>query len=206
MSLKQLSVSTDEPVTLAEAKLHLRVETDDDDTLIASLITAARQGAETMTQRQLMTARWRLYLDSFPAGQMFAPFGAAFSIPQTAILLHKPPLQSVDSINYLDMSGAQQTLDSSKYTVDLSCEPARITPIFGTVWPPTLPQINAVWVDFTAGYADASSVPDGIKAWIKIRVGSLYMHREEVAILPRGKMEELPFVNTLLDPYRVVTM
>ena len=53
-------------MTLWEAKLHLRVDFDEDDTLIASLITAARQAAETLTGRQFVTARWKMVLDSFP--------------------------------------------------------------------------------------------------------------------------------------------
>jgi hypothetical protein len=46
-------------------------------------------------------------------------------------------------------------------------------------------------------------VPEGLRNWILLRTGSLYENREEVAILNRGKVEELPFVDGLLDPYRV---
>ena len=88
--------------------------------------------------------------------------------------------------------------------VESACEPARITPVFGQVWPPSLPQIGAVSVTFDAGYGAASDVPEGIKSWIKLRVGSLYTHREEMAVLSRGRIDPLPFVQGLLDPYRVV--
>ena len=53
-------------MSLTEAKLHLRVEVTDDDALITALISAARQYAETLTQRQFVTATWKLVLDSFP--------------------------------------------------------------------------------------------------------------------------------------------
>jgi hypothetical protein len=36
-----------------------------------------------------------------------------------------------------------------------------------------------------------------------LRVGSLYGHREEVAMLSRGRIDPLSFVDGLLDGYRV---
>ena len=191
-------------MSLWEAKLHLRVDFDEDDTLIASLITAARQAAETLTGRQFVTARWKMVLDSFPGPSLMGvPAGQSFSLPGHAVLLPKCPVQSVIAINYLDMGGALQTMPASSYTVDAACEPARITPVFGQIWPPTLPQIGSVGVIFDAGYGSASDVPAGIKSWIKLRVGSLYSHREEMATLSRGRIDPLPFVDGLLDGYRV---
>ena len=175
-------------MSLAEAKLHLRVDVDDDDALISSIITAARQAAETVTGRQLMTARWKLVLDTFPCH---------------AILLAKCPVQSIVNIQYLDMNGSSQMMPAADYVVDTAYEPARITPVFGKTWPPTLPQIGAVSVTFDAGYGSASSVPEGIKSWIKLRVGSLYGHREEMAVLSRGRIDPLPFVDGLLDGFKV---
>ena len=189
MPLQLVIPPAEEPVSLIDAKLHLRVDFDEDDTLIASLISAARQAAETLTGRQFVNARWKLVLDGFPP---------------CAIALAKCPVQSVVAINYLDMNSLVQTMPTSTYTVESACEPARITPVFGQVWPPSLPQIGAVSVTFVAGYGAASVVPEGIKSWIKLRVGSLYTHREEMAVLSRGRIDPLPFVQGLLDPYRVV--
>lgn len=204
MPLQLAAPSSEEPVSLWEAKLHLRVDFDEDDMLIASLITAARQAAETLTGRQFVTARWKMVLDSFPGPSLMGvPAGQSFSLPGHAVLLPKCPVQSVIAINYLDMGGALQTMPASSYTVDAACEPARITPVFGQIWPPTLPQIGSVGVIFDAGYGSASDVPAGIKSWIKLRVGSLYSHREEMATLSRGRIDPLPFVDGLLDGYRV---
>ena len=189
MPLQLITPPAEEPVSLIEAKLHLRVEFDEDDTLIASLISAARQAAETLTGRQFTTARWKLVLDGFPRG---------------AIALAKCPVQSVVAVNYQDMNSMVQTMPASTYTVDTACEPGRITPVFGQIWPVCLPQIGVVRVTFDAGYGAAAQVPDGIKSWIKLRVGSLYAHREEMAVLSRGRIDPLPFVAGLLDPYRVV--
>ena len=207
MPIQLVTPPTEEPVSLLEAKLHLRVDFDEDDMLIASLITAARQAAETLTGRQLTTARWKQVLDCFPGPSLMGvPAGQTFTLPGHAILLAKAPVQSVVSINYLDMGSVNQTMPALTYTVDVACEPARITPVFGQIWPICLPQIGAVSVTFDAGYGTASQVPEGIKSWIKLRVGSLYAHREEVAALSRGRIESLPFIDGLLDPYKVVTV
>jgi len=207
MPLQLVTPPAAEPVSLAEARLHLRVDFPDEDALITSLVAAARQAAETITGRQLVTARWTLVLDSFPGPSLMGvPAGLPFSLPGHAILLPKCPVQAVIAIEYLDMGGAVQTMPPAEYTVDAACEPARVTPVFGRIWPIALPQIGAVTVTFDAGYGTAASVPEGIKSWIKLRVGSLYAHREEVAAVARGRIEPLPFIDGLLDPYKVVTI
>lgn len=200
MSLSLITPPAVEPVSLSEAKLHLRVDSDDDDDLIASLIAAARQAAETLTGRQLITARWQLVTDGFPGG--------ASSVPEVCgvIQLHKCPVHSIEAIYYLDMSGVWQTMPQADYTADLSREPARIGLVFGKTWPSVQSQIASVKVIFDAGYGQAIDVPEGIKNWIKLRLGSLYAHREEMAIMTKGRIDALPFVDRLLDPYRVATV
>jgi uncharacterized phiE125 gp8 family phage protein len=204
MPMQLLTPPAGEPVSLEEAKLHLRVDFNDDDGLIQMLISSARQAAETITNRQFMTARWRMILDSFPGPSLMGvPAGQPFTLPGHAILIPKSPVQSVVAINYLDMASVQQTMPAANYTVDAACEPARITPIFGQIWPIPLPQIGAVSVTFDVGYGDALAVPEGIKSWIKMRVASLYTYREEVVAPSRGRIETLQFVDGLLDPYKV---
>lgn len=210
MPLQLVTPPAEEPVSLADAKLHLRVDISDDDALITALISAARQAAEMLTGRQIVTARWKLVLDSFPGPSLMGSFassaaGDPFSLPGHAILLPKSPLASVVSIQYMDMSGSWQTMPATDYTVDVACEPARITPVFGKIWPISLPQIGGVAVTFDAGYGPAASVPEGIKAWMKLRIDSLYNHRGETAVVT-GRLEPLPYVDRLLDPFRVVTL
>ena len=204
MPMQLMTPPAGEPISLAEAKLHLRVDFDDDDSLIQVLISAARQAAETLTNRQLMAARWRMVLDSFPGPSLMGvPAGQTFTLPGHAVLLPKSPVASVVEIRYLDMANAWQVMPAANYTVDSVCEPARITPVFGQIWPISLPQIGTVSVVFDAGYGSAAAVPEGIKTWIKLRVGSLYVHREEVASMTRGRIDPLPFIDGLLDPYKV---
>ena len=204
MPLQLVTPPVDEPVTLAEAKLHLRVDFDEDDALILALISAARQAAETITGRQFITARWKMVLDRFTGQEGMAnSCESNFSLPSHALLLSKCPVQTITSIQYLDMNGVMQTMPPAEYVLDAACEPARVTPVFGQIWPVSLPQIGAVNVTFDAGYGSPEDVPEGIKSWIKIRVGSLYAHREEIAVINRGRVDPLPFIDGLLDPYKV---
>lgn len=70
----------------------------------------------------------------------------------------------------------------------------------------TLKTMGGVPVEITSngtGTHYLGIVPESIRSWIKLRVGSLYQNREEVAVLSRGTLADLPFVDGLLDPYRI---
>ena len=280
MPLQLLTPPTALPISLVEAKAHLRVDITDDDVLIGAMLGAATDFAQNLTRKQLVAARWKQVLDSFPSPSLIgAPYGKAFTLPRDAIYLQRHPVTQVESIQYLDMEGVLQTMSPSDYTVDYTSDPVRITPVFGQIWPIPLPQIGSVWVTFDAGYAapltvdpvadtvsipgwpqlavgsvvrlsnsggalpaplqpltdyavvaapspgvyqlalavgqpainltDAGSgqnfagvIPSGITAWLKIRLSSLYENREEVAIMTRGKIDALPYVDRMLDGYR----
>lgn len=267
-----------EPITLAEAKLHLRVTDDDQDAIISGLISAARIACEMKTRQQLIHARWTLVFDRFPMAGIGTPlpFACDVQIPGFAAILPHAPFVDMAAITYLDMSSVLQTVDPSLYVVNDAAMPAHVSPTFGNIWPIPLPQVGAVRFTYDAGYASPVTfsgnnvtvngpvswqvgdvvtfsnsggalpaaltakapysvlsatgnvytlatldgtpvtlsdtgtgqsfigvVPDGLRNWMLIRVGSMYENREEVAILNRGKVELLPFVDGLLDPYRV---
>ena len=219
MSWQVVSLLDPEPLTLAEAKSHLRVDFSDDDVLIAALISATRQYAEGITWRAIPRQQRKLVLDAFPApsaetssANWYGPQWGTGPGPLTVLRpsgrsgyeLYLPgaPVISVDTIKYLqDTDGTQQTLSSANYIVDNVSEPCRVVPSYSNTWPATRAQANAVEITFTCGYA---TVPEGIKAWMKVRLGALYENREEVALMNRGKIEPLPFVDGLLDPFRAV--
>lgn len=203
MPLQLLTPPSVEPVTLDEAKAWLRVDTAYDDLLILGLVTAARIYAEEKTHRSLITQTWKLVLDSFPGPSLMGvPYGKAFSLPGHAIQLERPPVVSVTSINYLDMSSTPQVMPSTDYAVDLTSEPARVTPIFGKIWPINLPQIGSVSITYQAGYGTTmDTVPAGIKTWMMLRMGALYENREEVVVGSRIVVAELPYIDALLDPW-----
>ena len=185
MSLKVITPPASEPLTLDEAKLHLRVDGTDEDSLITSLIVAARQGAEHLTGRALMPQTLELALDEF----------------SDKIKLPRPPFVSVTSVTYVDLMGDTQTLDASGFVIDDHSEPARIVRPYGVFWPFTRCQPNAVLIRYQAGYAHAATVPDEIKSWMLLRVGMLYANRESVAT--GVSVTSVPYVDRLLDAYRV---
>jgi len=173
LTLAQTVGPTIEPVTTDEAKDHLRIDIPDDDSLIDVLITAARADVEVWTRRQILTATWKLYLDAWPSGT-------------TPIRLPKPPTASVASIKYQDGDDVQQTLAGTVYQTDLISEPARIALVDGQVWPSLKAgAINAIVIEYVAGWATVAAVPSQIKHAIKLIVGDLYEHREStIDIVP----------------------
>ena len=198
-----------EPITLDEAKLHLKVDISDDDDLIQSLITVSREYAEMKCGRSFVFTTWEYILDSFPGpSRMGVPYGKPFTLPGHAVIIPKAGVKEITSFRYRDMNRewrdvTQDTLIEISYGDDIT----RITPQFGQIWPIPLPEIGSVRIRFTSGYGQCMvAVPDGIKAWMKLRIGSLYQNREEIAIVNRGRVVELPYVDYLLDPYRVVNI
>ncbi|PIP02750.1 MAG: hypothetical protein COX55_03520 [Zetaproteobacteria bacterium CG23_combo_of_CG06-09_8_20_14_all_54_7] len=176
-----------EPVTLAEAKLHCKVDVADDDTLITALITAARQQAEHRTNRALVTQQWEHTQEAFT----------------DLIQLPKPSLVTVESVKYLDEDGAQQTLADTEYQVVISELVGYLQPAYGKTWPACRIQPDSVVVAYTCGYGAAADVPQSIKAWMLMAISTMYGQREAiitgtiVAEVPRG------FFAGLLDPYWV---
>jgi hypothetical protein len=296
MAIKITLAPSAEPVTLLEAKAHLRVDVTDDDLLITNLISAARVHAENVCRRAFVTQKWDLYLDSFPKYTYYGVVPGYVPVDQLPsgwlsmrnyavrfrggkIDIPFPPLQSVDAVKYVDVSpvtgiaavgstgttlnlaptasaldnfyqgalvsitagtgagqlntiasyagatriatvtspwdtvpdasssysvsGFMTVLKPSQYVVDNISEPGAITPAPDTYWPDTQNRTNAVQISFTTGYGAASTVPAGIKAWILMRIGALYENREEVLVGQRLVVADLPFVDRLLDPYRI---
>lgn len=158
------TAAADEPITRAEAKRHLVIDSADDthDAWIDEAIGEARERVEDLTARQLMPATWTLYLDSFPA----------------AIELPRPPLQSVTHIKYIDTDGNEQILDDSTYIADTNRTPGRIELAYGETWPATRAVSNAVEVCYVAGYASAALVPKRAKRAIKLLTAHAFEFRE----------------------------
>jgi len=184
MGLRRTSSPGTEPVSLAEAKLHLRVDHDAEDALISALIVSARTDCEDRLQRSLITTGWEWTLDAF---------GDLGYIP-------RPPLVSVTSLKYFDAAGTLQTLDPSAYLVDPGGEqPGRLEPV--TQWPFAQDRLNAVTVAYQAGYgSNAADVPAPIRQWILLAVGDMYANRERSSDRPAVGQD---FADGLLDPYRV---
>lgn len=191
MALKLVTAPTGEPVTLTEAKAHLRVDGSEEDSLISSLIAAARRWCEGYQNRAYVTQTWDLVLDAWPA----APEPDRIRIPL-------PPLQSVASVKYTDKDGVQTTMPAADYLVDLASQPGRLVLAYGKSWPTaTLRPAAAIEIRFTAGYGAAAAVPETAKQAIKLLVGHLYEHREAASV---DEIREVPFaVKALLGLERI---
>jgi len=177
-----------EPLTLAEAKDHLRVDHDLEDAAILRLIRSAREAAEEATSRTLLPTTWRLKLERWPAPELVD----GRWIREIRI---EDCLLSVGSISYRDVAGVLQVLDPSAYQVDEG-PPARIRPAYGASWPTARPGLGAVEVVYTAGYASADLVPASLMDWMLLHVGTHYENRE--GVVPGVSVAELPDLDGLL--------
>lgn len=162
-AIKVITPATLYPVTLTEAKLHLRVDGIDEDTLINTLIAAATSLAEDYTWRTLMSTVFEYVDDDF----------------DHTIKLDTYPIAIIDSIKYYDLTNTQQTVPANNYESNLLNSPATIKPASGYYWPDAYIRYDAVTIRFTAGYASAAVVPAAIKQAILMMVSNMYEHRED---------------------------
>jgi uncharacterized phiE125 gp8 family phage protein len=186
-SLTTLTPPAVEPVTLAEAKQHLRVDTDTDDGYISSLITAAREWCEAYCDETFIHAQYRMTLDSFPI----------------EIELPRPPMAASGtvttvSITYTMESQSTATLSTDEYRVDRDSVPGVLRTTYNGSWPSHLLDYNAVTVTWWGGRgSDGTSVPQRMKNAILWLVGMWYERRMAADGI---NLSEIPFgVKSLLD-------
>lgn len=158
---------TEEPITLADAKLHLRVTASTEDDLINSLIVTARQRAEELSMRSLVTRTLDLYLDVWP--------GCGF------IKLPTPPVQSITSVTYTDVDGVTGTMSAADYY--LATASGKLVLKSGASWPTAqLRGAESIVVRYVAGYGDAGDVPAWAKHAMRLLISHWYINREEVTL------------------------
>jgi uncharacterized phiE125 gp8 family phage protein len=178
-----------EPVTVAEAKAHLRVDISDDDTYIGTLITAAREWCEQYLDRTLVNTQWVMRFDSFPY----------------EIELPRPPIASSGtttavSLTYTLGDDSTATLSTTTYRVDRNSTPGVVRQLRAGSWPGNLDDYNAVSVTWWAGYGSAgSSVPTTIRHAILLLVGHWYESRQ-AAVATGAVPQDVPYgVKSLLS-------
>lgn len=180
---------TSEPVSLADAQLHLRLDTEGsppshpDDTLVETLISASRENAEQYTGVTIAAASYKM--ESF--------------VNNDHIKLQTFPVNSIQSVTYIDEDDVTQTVLASSYEINNYFRPARL--YFNGVAPRF-----KLTVSFTAGYTDGQSpntfpTPAGVKSAILLMIGNLYENRETVSSMQ--SYERPQSATHLLTPHRI---
>lgn len=186
MHLREIAPPAMEPVSLASAKAHCRVEHDEDDALLGRLIGAARGAAEDFLNRCLAMRTFELVLDDWPL--------VPFSLPM-------PPVVSVVEIGYTEQDGTTGIVLPGTYFIGVS---GRLALIDGASWPTAcLLGVDGVRIRYVAGYVSTEDVPPQATQAILLTVGTWYEHRED--IIAGTTVDELPMgARRLLWPLRVV--
>lgn len=161
-----------EPITLADAKRHLAIEDDDWDEILNAYIAAARSAAESFLKMSLLTTGWRYRIDRFFPWEIRLPIGPVFDTGDSPNSL---------SVSYIDDAGATQILAETEYQVSFG-ETAVIRPAYGKVWPSTRPVMDAVTVEFEAGWESAGDIPKAIMQGMWLTVGDFFAQRENIVI------------------------
>ena len=187
MALSLVTAPTEEPVTLDDQKVHMRLDTDDDDAYVQSCITAARQWVEGQTHRALMAQTWDYNIDY---GWPVKESRHRIDYPINPVKAQASPI--ADSITYVDSDGVSQTLAVDQYTIVARTNGSYIVPAFDVAWPAVRSVPNAITVRFVAGYV---TVPDEFNRAILILASLYYEERETSVDAPMA-------VESLISPFR----
>lgn len=188
LNLTEVTAPTEEPISLAIAKAHLRIDGSDSDTWINAAIETARRYVEGYTGRAMIARTNRIDLRHWDSD----------------VRIPKPPLISVDSVKYYDTTNTQQTWASTNYEVDKVG--GRILLAYGKSIPSSYDRFDSWQVTYQCGYESTSSplvlyenVPEGLKSAMLLFIGTLYEYRETMTPLETW---ELKTINRLLDMYK----
>lgn len=186
MSLILISGPAIEPVSLAEARQWLKLDTHEEDDLVGALITSARLIVESLTRRMLMTQTWRITLDAWPKGQKVEiPFA---------------PFRSLNAIRVYDLAGSAQIVPFSQFFLDAAPDGARV--IFTGDRPTPGRNASGIEIDIVVGYGDApDSTPAPLRQAIRLLVSRWFENRGDALAVPAQDAVPAP-VAALLAPYR----
>ena len=173
-----------EPVTLADAKAHLRLDTTDEDDLVEALILAARVTVERTTRLGLVEQTWRVRLADWPADRRVA--------------LPVAPVGEVASVRVRSAAGIETIVAPASYALDGAFD-APILRIGRAVAGPDGPP-GGIEIDLVVGYGpDGAAVPAPLRLAVRRLVAQWFEHRgDDAASAPAGLPGD---VRTLLAPF-----
>lgn len=188
MAIKIIKPPLVEPITIEEAKQHLRISDDEEDIIVGSMIKQAREFCEDFQNRKYITQTLELVIDYFPRENYIA-FNSC------------SPIQSIESIKYYDNAGEEHIFDETNYIVDTDSFINRIVLRNYKQWPSILLQrVNGVRIRFVAGFGDSpENVPETVKWAMILHMRLLY---DDYKPDERAKLEEAR--NSLLTMNRVI--
>lgn len=197
LAVSTASVAADRPVSVADAKEHLRiVDTTDDDTYVGQLVDAATTWCEDYCDRTFADKAYTVAFDDF--------FGTRIELPRPPVRLNAVSSGATVTISYVDTGGTTQTLTFSEsstqqFRLDRDHVPALVYPLYLQVWPSVRLDDKAVQITYLAGYNGAANVPTPARHAIKMLVGHWYLNREAVG----NAGQDVPVgVAALLEPLK----
>lgn len=161
MALFRTTAPSAEPVTLADAKQHLKLDHDSEDDLIEGLIRAAREEVEASTGLALIDQSWRLTLDRIPVTKV------------VRIACH--PIKEILSVTAFGADGEGALVDPATYMLDRHARPARL---WFSQRPEARRQMNGIEIDLTVGFGEAGpDVPDTLRRAVLVLVAHWFEFR-----------------------------
>lgn len=183
-SIRRITEPVVEPVSVAEAKAHLRVDAEfaEDDLYIQSLITSARIHVENVSDRTLIRSQWQIKLDNFPSSDIELP---------------KPPIMSdAVVVTYIPSDRVYNPVAFTDFRTDRDSTPAVIRPQWNGTWPTARGAENDVTITYWAGFGESGQkVPAPARHCILLMVGHWYATREAVI---QGGMNPVPMAVEVL--------
>lgn len=150
------TAATTLPVSVADAKAHLRITHTDHDDLISDLIWGAVKQFEKRANVCLSAQTWQAFLDK----------------GYEEIELWKYPITSISSINYYDSNNSIQTLSADNYYSNVaagsnSTSYPRPSVIYVEDVPSTYEREDAFIIRFTAGFTTIDQdVKQALLNWV----------------------------------------
>jgi len=155
--------AAEDPLTIAEACAHLRMEVGQDDTKILAAVRAATQQIEQTYGVAMVSQTLATVYQSWPC----------------VFTLSRGPVTAISSITYTLAGGTPTTLATTEWAKALNARPVLVSPAYGKTWPSgTLEVLYPIEVTFVAGHANAAAVPAELKQAVGILAHSMYFNRE----------------------------
>lgn len=177
------------PVTLAQVKAHLRIETPDDDDYLGELMALAVAHVEQAADVCLLTQIWRVYLDCLPANGL--------------VELPVRPVSQINAVTVYDADGAPSVFASAGYQLDAVSDIPRLR--FATT-PGPGQAMNGIEIDCICGFGDTGAdVPDQLIRAVMVLCAHWYEMRGAALDAANAGLEPEGFAK-LIAPWKKVLL